>query len=312
MSTPLTLGATPLRGTVLLTALLGLAVACATHARARSAFTTDACPLPPGPRYGVLARAPGSQAADSAYLASAARAVVSSWDPTGARPKAEPQTPHSAQVAARIPREPIVAMHPWRPTARDTAELGFTIRRGGGVAHVRLITRSGNARFDRSLLEAVAEAVRWRDAGRVTPDTLPRDVPVGAGDSIGIVLRFGAIDDVRAADGAIVPFARQSRPAISVVGNRSPKYPERLRDQRVQGDVLVNFRITTDGRIEDGSLSVLRSSEPAFTRAVLDVLPGFRFTPAMVDCELVPQWVQLPFAFRLGRQPSGFPDSTRF
>src|SRR5688572_5484864 len=308
----MTLGARPRRGIVLLAALLGLAVACATHVRSRSPLTTDACPLPPGPRYGVLARAPGIQAADSAYLASAARAVVSSWDPASVEPKAQPQTPHSAQVAARIAREPIVTKHPWRPTARDTAEVGFTIRRGGDVAHVRLITRSGNAQLDGSLIEAVAEAVRWRDAGRVTTDTLPRNVPAGAGDAIEIALRFGAIEDAPAPDGAIVPFARQSRPAISVIGNRAPSYPERLRDQRVQGDVLVNFRITTDGRIEDGSINVLRSSELAFTRAVLDVLPGYRFTPAMVDCELVPQWVQLPFAFRLGRQPFGFPDSTRF
>jgi len=307
----MTLGARPRRGIVLLAALLGLAVACATHVRSRSPLTTDACPLPPGPRYGVLARAPGIQAADSAYLASAARAVVSSWDPASVEPKAQPQTPHSAQVAARIAREPIVTKHPWRPTAKDTAELGFTIRRGGGVAHVRLIRRSGDAHLDRSLIEALAEAVRWRDAGRVAPDTLPRDVPVGA-DSVGIVLRFDALEDATASEGAIVPFARQSRPAISVIGNRAPSYPERLRDQRVQGDVLVSFRITTDGRIEDGSITVLRSSELAFTRAVLDVLPGYRFTPAMVDCELVPQWVQLPFAFRLGRQPFGFPDSTRF
>lgn len=308
----MTLGATPRRGIVLLAALLGLAVACATHVRSRGTFTTDACPLPPGPRYGVVARAPGFPAADSAYLASAARAVVSSWDPAGVRPKTQPEASNWAEVAARMPREPIVTKHPWRPTAKDTAELGFTIRRGGGVAHVRLIRRSGDAQLDRSLIEALAEAVRWRDAGRVAPDTLPRDVPVGAGDSIGIVLRFGALEDATASDGAIVPFARQSRPSISVIGNRAPSYPERLRDQRVQGDVLVTFRISTDGRIEDGSINVLRSSELAFTRAVLAVLPGFRFTPAMVDCELVPQWVQLPFAFRLGRQPFGFPDSTRF
>ena len=307
----MTLGATVLRGIALRMSLVGLAIACATHGRARSPFTTDACPLSPGPRYGALARAPGSQAADSAYLASAARAVVFYWDPAGHEPKVEPQTPHSAQAAARMAREPIVAMHPWRPSAGDTAEVGFTIRRGGDVAHVRLIKRSGNAQLDRSLIEAVAEAVRWRDAGRVAPDTLPRDVPVGAGDTIGIVLRFGAIGDPPASDGAIVPFARQSRPAVSVIGNTAPRYPERLRDQLVQGDVLVNFRITTDGRIEDGSLSVLRSSEPAFTRAVLDVLPGYRFTPAMVDCEIVSQWVQLPFAFRIGRQPLGLPDSTQ-
>jgi TonB family protein len=99
-------------------------------------------------------------------------------------------------------------------------------------------------------------------------------------------------------------FARQSRPALAVIGNARPRYPVQLRGLGIEGGVLVSFQVTSDGRVREGSLRVLKSSDAAFATAVLDVLPTYRFEPAMIDCEPVPQWVQQPFAFLLGRRPS--------
>jgi TonB family protein len=291
--------------------LLAMTAGCATR-RPASPFVTDACPLSAGPRYAVLARAVGSGAVDSAYLAAVARAVVHHWDPAATRGKLELQTPNQAS-AARVSavRHQVIPLWSWRPGPEDTAEVAFTIRRGGAVGHTRVLRRSRDRRFDQSLIEAVTAAELSRDARQVTPDTLPGDVPPGAADSIAVTLRFGGTDAAAVEEGIVLHFARQSQAAIAVGTNKSPNYPAQLRDRGIEGDVRVQFRVTADGRVQEGSVQILSAAHPGLARAVVDVIPHYRFQPALLDCQVVPTWVEQPIAFRLrtseAPSPSGLP-----
>lgn len=290
---------TPISRAWILAALPALVGGCALR-RPPSPFVSEECPLTPGPRYAVVARAFGNHAIDSVYLAAIARAVVYYWN----NPRLEPQSPEAARaMAIRSVRYAVAEFGDWHPGPADTAEVAFTIRRGGKVAHARLLRSSNDSRFGRSLLDAVAAAERWRDAGRVAPDTLPRDLPPGAGDTAAVTLRFGGAEGRGTEDGTVLEFARQNRPVLPVAGNPPPRYPVLLRERRMDGSVLVSFQVTSDGSIREGSVDVLRSTHAAFTAAVFEVLPRHRFQPALLDCEPVPRWVQLPVAFLLRTVP---------
>jgi TonB family protein len=63
--------------------------------------------------------------------------------------------------------------------------------------------------------------------------------------------------------------------------------------------VLLQFVVDTTGRAAAGSTKVLRSTHDDFTKAVLLVLPSFRFNPAHVNDRPVAQLVQMPFHFNL-------------
>lgn len=65
--------------------------------------------------------------------------------------------------------------------------------------------------------------------------------------------------------------------------------------------MLVEFNVDTTGRADVKSLRVLKSSHADFTRAVREVLPRMRFSPAELDGCRVRQIVQLPFGFKLNR-----------
>ncbi|MDB4891382.1 MAG: Tfp pilus assembly protein PilF [Gemmatimonadetes bacterium] len=59
-----------------------------------------------------------------------------------------------------------------------------------------------------------------------------------------------------------------------------PRYPDMLRAQRIEGEVVVQFIVDETGRVDVSSMKTLRSPHELFTTAVRIVLPKFRFEPA--------------------------------
>jgi len=59
-----------------------------------------------------------------------------------------------------------------------------------------------------------------------------------------------------------------------------PRYPDMLRAQRMEGEVVVQFLVDETGRVDVSSMKTLRSPHELFTTAVRNVLPKFRFEPA--------------------------------
>ncbi len=89
------------------------------------------------------------------------------------------------------------------------------------------------------------------------------------------------------------------KPVIALGDTPRPRYPELLRSAGVEGEVLAQFVVDTTGRVEVGSLRVLRSSHALFTQAIERVIPLARFVPAEAGGRRVRQLVQQPFSFAI-------------
>ena len=88
-------------------------------------------------------------------------------------------------------------------------------------------------------------------------------------------------------------------PATPMPGNPAPAYPEALRAQGIEGQVVVRFVVDATGRPLRATAKVVRSTREEFSEAVLLVLPSYRFTPARMNGRPVAQRVQMPFVFSL-------------
>lgn len=77
------------------------------------------------------------------------------------------------------------------------------------------------------------------------------------------------------------------------------RYPEQLRDRNVEGKVIAEFVVDTDGRPDISTYRELESSHELFSEAVRAYVPGMRFHPAENGGEKIRMWVQMPFNFRL-------------
>ena len=93
----------------------------------------------------------------------------------------------------------------------------------------------------------------------------------GSAESIGAAagLRTSSYDD----DGSV-------RPPVPIGPTPIPRYPGELHTQRLEGEVVVRFRVDERGRVDASSMQVQQSPHPLFTEAVRNVLPRFRFEPA--------------------------------
>jgi TonB family protein len=78
-----------------------------------------------------------------------------------------------------------------------------------------------------------------------------------------------------------------------------PVYPDELRLQGVQGEVLVEFAVDTTGHADSATFHVVEASHPQFADAVREALPRMLFTPAIAHGRRVRQLVRLPMKFKL-------------
>lgn len=84
---------------------------------------------------------------------------------------------------------------------------------------------------------------------------------------------------------------------MRMLSSAKPRYPESLRQARIDGRVLIRFVVDTAGAIDLASVQVLSSTHELFTRAVRDILPAFRFKPAEVGGHRVRSLAEMPFEF---------------
>jgi protein TonB len=71
-------------------------------------------------------------------------------------------------------------------------------------------------------------------------------------------------------------------------------YPPLLRDARVTGTVQVRMRVTADGTVDVGSITVTSSSHEQFNDPTVRSVQRLRFRPAKVNGRPVAVWVELP------------------
>jgi len=78
-----------------------------------------------------------------------------------------------------------------------------------------------------------------------------------------------------------------------------PAYPDSLFKERVDGQVLVEFVVDTNGLVILESFSAISTSHALFTEAVRASLRGAHFHPAILAGRRVRQLVQLPVKFEM-------------
>ena len=88
---------------------------------------------------------------------------------------------------------------------------------------------------------------------------------------------------------------------VSAISGTNVQYPESMRSSGEEGQVLAQFVVNENGRVETGTFKVLESSAPAFTAAVKSALSRMRFRPAQIGKTNVSQVVQQAFVFKLNR-----------
>lgn len=84
-----------------------------------------------------------------------------------------------------------------------------------------------------------------------------------------------------------------------------PQYPEALREQQVEGEVVVQFVVDETGRPDVSSMTVVRSPHVLLTNAVRAMLPQFRYEPARTappQSSPRPETVRYAFTFHAARK----------
>jgi TonB family protein len=76
-----------------------------------------------------------------------------------------------------------------------------------------------------------------------------------------------------------------------------PRYPAALKSSGVTGDVWAQYVVDESGRVDMRTFKSLKSPAPEFTAAVKDVLPMWRFDPAIRQGRKVKQLVEQAFEF---------------
>lgn len=74
-------------------------------------------------------------------------------------------------------------------------------------------------------------------------------------------------------------------------------YPQHLRDEGVEGEVAVRFRVLESGAVDSASMQVTRSANEELSTAALASVRLLRFRPGRAYGRPVKVWIELPIAF---------------
>lgn len=88
---------------------------------------------------------------------------------------------------------------------------------------------------------------------------------------------------------------------VSMLGTFRPDYPAPLRSSGVEGQVVVQFVVNDQGKVDRESIKIVSATNDQFAGSVTNALGRMRFTPARIGPHAVAQLVQQLFVFRLDR-----------
>jgi TonB family protein len=85
--------------------------------------------------------------------------------------------------------------------------------------------------------------------------------------------------------------------AAHLISQVKPEYPEALQKQGIEGTVILRAVIGTSGQIL--SLSPFSDPEPALTKAAMDAVRQWKYTPTLLNGEPVEVETTITVGFRL-------------
>jgi len=87
--------------------------------------------------------------------------------------------------------------------------------------------------------------------------------------------------------------------APEVLSGPLPLYPDLLRQAGVEGQVVLEARVDSTGRVQKGSVSVVSATHPGFVDPARQALMSTLFRPARVNGRAVAMLVRVPFGFSI-------------
>lgn len=182
-----------------------------------------------------------------------------------------------------------------RPPAEGVARTPRAVGERGISLQLEVIGAGTARRFGLLVMDSLGEEVMMPELDAAAAAALSTRLIALA--------RFaaGERDPVRVLGALGLPFFefQVEKPAIARANNPPPIYPDRLRAEGIEGEVLVQFVVDTAGRADMRTFKVLKATHPEFIFAVRSVLPRYRFQPAETDGQKVNMYVQMPFRFSI-------------
>src|ERR1700742_4356700 len=105
--------------------------------------------------------------------------------------------------------------------------------------------------------------------------------------------------------GPLCPNAVDFRARVRVT--ELPKYPPLLLSAEVGGEVIVQFVLGSDGRVDTTHFQILRSTHNLFTNAVRAAVTSWKGDPALLGSEAYPQWLAVDVQFQTKCATEGHP-----
>jgi len=192
-----------------------------------------------------------------------------------------------------------------RAGVEGTTILQFIVEKDGSVGDIRVIRSAGNDGLDQAAIAAVrpsrfepgridGEPVRVRFAVPVT-FRLPGSGETGAERDE----RMAPPDMVRADDPGVMGIVDEMPQLIGGLAGLQERvqYPPLAREAGIEGQVVVQFVVNEEGRVEDPT--VLRSPDDMLSEAALAAVRQARFEPGRDGGEAVKVRFAVPITFRL-------------
>ena len=89
--------------------------------------------------------------------------------------------------------------------------------------------------------------------------------------------------------------------AVRIKAARTPVYPDKLRANKVEGTVLVQFVVDERGNAQMNTFKVLKSTDNELTASVMRAVSATSYFPAEFQGRKVKQLVQAPYKFNPSR-----------
>ena len=94
---------------------------------------------------------------------------------------------------------------------------------------------------------------------------------------------------------------RIEKPATIKPGQPAPRFPDEMRQQGIEGEVIAQFVVDTTGSIIPSTIKFVKATNDVFRETVREALPALQFTPAEVGGRKVKQMLTMPFNFSLSK-----------
>ncbi len=123
-------------------------------------------------------------------------------------------------------------------------------------------------------------------------------------DYSGVGVEGGVFQGVEGGTGPVVDLAQVFAEAVvdevpERISCPLPEYPRMMQQANIQGQVLLQFVVETDGHVKDENIEVLSASHRAFEGPAKDMISKCLFRPGRVRANPVRVLVQMPIVFTL-------------